>query len=493
MMIRLQWPVLVFLVPFVAAIAMPLVNLWRREWCRPLTIGALIAMTASAFASYYTVLVDGAMSYPFAGWTPPIGIEWVADGLSGLLLVTVSMLGLVVSLAGGELVARDRGPRLVYFYTLFLMLMSALAGILLSGDLFNLFVFLEIASLSSYGLVGMAGGRSLIAAFRYLILGTIGASLYLLGVGYFYAITGTLNMEDLAQRLPDLFASKAMAAGLLFILIGLSIKMALIPLHGWLPDAYTQAPDSVSPLLAALVTKVSLYALVRILYWVLGSGGLLDDVPILSILGWIGAVATLAGAFIALAQRDLKLMFAYGGISHVGLMVVGVTMGNATGFAGGVFYLINDAVMQAVLFFVAGAVFHRYGTRELPDLVRLRGEMPWTIGALIVVAMSMVGIPPTGGFFGKWYIILGALEAANYVAVVAVLGATLLTLAYFVKVFTPIFWERPVEGGRPATDAPWSLRVSLGVLAGVLIALGFGSDWMVKVILESAMPGFLSV
>lgn len=492
-MMSIQWPVLVFLIPFVTAIAMPLVSLWRRHWCRPLAIAALAAMTGSALATYHIVLSHGAISYPFAGWAPPIGIEWVADGLSGLLLVALSTLGLVVSLAGAGLVSQDLGPRLAHFYTLFLMLMSALAGIVLSGDLFNLFVFLEIASLSSYGLIGMAGGRSLIAAFRYLILGTIGASLYLLGVGYFYAITGTLNMGDLAQRLPDLFASKAVAAGLLFILIGLSIKMALIPLHGWLPDAYTQAPDSVSPLLAALVTKVSLYALVRILYWILGSGGLLDDVPVLSILGWIGALATVAGAFIALAQHDLKLMFAYGGISHIGLMVVGVTMGNATGFAGGIFYMINDAVMQAVLFFVAGAVFHRYGTRDLPNLVRLRGEMPWTIGALIVVAMSMVGIPPTGGFFGKWYIILGALEAENYVAVAAVLGATLLTLAYFVKVFTPIFWEQPAETRQASTDAPLPLRVSLGVLAGVLVVLGFGSDWMVKVILESAMPGFLSL
>ena len=167
----------------------------------------------------------------------------------------------------------------------------------------------------------------------------------------------------------------------------------------------------------------------------------MEDLPILLLLSWLGAIAAIVGALLALSQQELKRLFAYGGISHVGLILIGICLGNQTGFAGGVFYLINDAVMQALLFFIAASVFYRHGIRTISDLVQIRGQMPWTIAALIIVALSMIGIPPTGGFFGKWYIILGALDAGNYVAVAAVVAATLLTLAYFAKIFEYVFFE----------------------------------------------------
>ena len=395
-------PALLFLFPFLTAISMPMVGLKHREWCRPMALVAVSVMSVTALANFMAVLNHGEIRYAFSGWAAPIGIEWVDDGLASVIMVTISLLALIALIHAGPTSPQSLGPRIVPYYTLILLLISALTGIVFAADLFNVFVFLEVAALSGYALVGVAGGKALVSAFRYLILGTLGASLYLLGVGYIYAATGTLNMADLAQRVPELLTSKAIVGGLIFMFLGLAIKMALMPLHGWLPDAYTHAPEAISPFLASLVTKVALIAWIRIMFWVVGPHAEIAHVPVLILLTELGAIAAVVGAFLALTQHEIKRMFAYGGISHIGLILIGVGLGNPTGFAGGVFYLINDAVMQAALFFVAGTAIVQYGVRTIEDLGKLRGQAPWMIGALIILAMSMVGFPPTGGFFGKW-------------------------------------------------------------------------------------------
>jgi multicomponent Na+:H+ antiporter subunit D len=245
-----------------------------------------------------------------------------------------------------------------------------------------------------------------------------------------------------------------------------------------LPGAYARAPDAISPILAALMTKVALYAWIRILFWVLG-GAEIGQVHLLTLLGALGSLAAVVGALLALSQQDVKRMFAYGGISHIGLILIGVSQGNQTGFAGGMFYLINDAVMQAGAFFIAGAAIYQHGARTVEEWASLRGS-PWLTGALIILAMSMIGIPPTGGFFGKWRIMLGALEAGNYLAVGAVVVATLLTMAYFQRLFVSIFRVRQTPSSAIHVETPFSLRVSLGATSAAIIVLGLCSDPIIK-------------
>ena len=481
-------PALIFLLPFLTAIFMPMVGLKRRGWCRPMAIAVVFAMSVASIANVVVVMDSGEIRYAFSGWAPPIGIEWVDDGLASIIMVTLSLLALISLINAGPTSPSTLGQRIVPYYTLILLLVSGMTGIIFAGDLFNIFVFLEVSALSGYALVGVAGGKALMSAFRYLILGTFGASLYLLGVGYFYAATGTLNMADLGQRIPELMTSKAVVGGLIFMFIGLGIKMALIPLHGWLPDAYTHAPEAISPFLASLVTKVALLAWIRIMFWVVGANAEIEHVPVLFLLEELGALAAVVGAFLALTQHEVKRMFAYGGISHIGLILIGVGIGNPTGFAGGVFYLINDAVMQAALFFLAGAAMYQYGARTIEDLGCLRGQAPWMTGALIILAMSMIGFPPTGGFFGKWYIILGAIEAQNYLAVAAVIISTVLTLAYFIKLFERIFRDSQPSSGIIPVEAPLSIKVSVGAVSAAIILLGLFSDPIVGFLLESALP-----
>ena len=483
-----QLPAILFLLPLFAAISMPVVCLKHRHWSKSISLTILAAMVLVSILNLHNVVNHGEVRYAFSGWTAPLGIEWVADGLASVILVLLSVLGLLGIVFTGPTSPKALGGRNVHYYTLILLFFSALTGIVFARDFFNIFVFLEVAAISSYALIGVAGGRALFAAFRYLILGTIGASIYLLGVSYLYAVTGTLNMADMADKLPFLLDSKAIVGGLLFIFIGLGIKMALVPFHGWMPEAYAYAPDSVSPIMASLLTKIVLLAWVRIIYWVLNASIAIYDIPILQLVAVLGALAAVIGASLALIQRDIKMMFAYGGVSHIGIILIGIGQGNQTGFVGGIFYLLNDAVMQAALFFIAGVAFCQYGVRTIDELGRIGKQALWLTGSLIIVGLGMIGLPPTGGFFGKWNIILGALEADNYVSVAAVLISTLLTLAYFVKLFEGIFRPTPTRLDVPFVEFPLSFKMTLGVTSAAIMLLGLFSSNIVQLLLNHALP-----
>jgi multicomponent Na+:H+ antiporter subunit D len=471
-----------------AAISMPVICLKHRHWSQPISTAILAAMVLASILNLYNVVHHGEIRYVFSGWAAPLGIEWVADGLASVILLLLSVLGFLGVVFNKAIYQKSLGGRIVHFHTLILLLISALTGIVFAGDLFNLFVFLEVAAISSYALVGVAGGRALFAAFRYLILGTIGASLYLLGISYLYAVTGTLNMADIATKLPTLLDSKALVGGLLFMFIGLGIKMALVPFHTWMPEAYTYAPESVSPILAPLITKVVLLAWVRIIYWVFDASIVIYDIPILLIVAALGVLAAVIGASLALAQRDIKMMFAYGGIAHIGIIIIGIGQGNQTGFVGGIFYLLNDAVMQAGLFYIAGVAFYLYGVRTIDDLWHIGKQAPWLTWSLIVMALGMIGLPPTGGFFGKWYIILGALEAGNYISVAAVVLSTLLTLAYFVKLFEGIFRQTSDRSDIQFGEVPLAFKLTMGVTSAAIIILGLFSAPIVQLLLDNALP-----
>lgn len=478
-------PALLLLSPLFAAMTMPMISLRRPSWCRPMTLGVTALMSVLSVVNLVLVVAYGETRYAFGGWAAPIGIEWVADGVASLVLVAISLIACVCVVYGGSVRLQAPANRTMLHYVLILLLLVGLTGVAFAGDLFNVFVFLEVATLATSALIAIADGKALVFAFRYLILASTGATFYLLGVSFVYAATGTLNMTDVAERLPALAGSHAVNVGVVFMFIGLAIKMALMPFHGWLPDAYTAAADAVSPLISALVTKVSLLAWLRIMYWVLGAGQQSELGQALRICWILGAVAAVVGAFLALIQRDMKRMFAYGGVSHIGLITLGAGLGNQTGLAGALFYLINDAVMQATLFIVAGIAVTHYGVHTVEQLGTLRTRAPWLAGALLVVGLSMIGIPPTGGFFGKWYIVLGAIQAGEYAAVAAVILATLLTLAYFAKLFVRVFGSDVAADQQATASMPLPLQCCVGVLCTGIVALGLFSDRIVGILLDA--------
>ncbi|MBI4609163.1 MAG: monovalent cation/H+ antiporter subunit D family protein [Candidatus Rokubacteria bacterium] len=483
-------PALLPVVPLSVALALPVAGLVRRGVVYPTAVATGVATTLLALLALQRVLAEGELRYAVGGWPAPWGIELVVDHLSAFVAVAVSgMVALAIVYAAPPRRAPESAGA---FYGLVLLFLASLMGIVVTGDLFNLFVFLEVASLSSYALVASGGGRALLAAFRYLLLGTVGASFYLLGVGHLYVLTGTLNMADLAARLPELAGSRVFAVAVGFLVIGLGIKMALFPLHGWLPDAYTYAPPAVTALLAPVTTKVAAYALARVLFSVLGGPETLGRIP-LGVLAWAGAVAVVAGGVLALRQSDLRRLLAYSSVSQVGFIALGLGLANQPGLAGAYLHILSHALMKGCLFFVAGAVVVRLGGPALADLRLMRERMPWTTVCLVVAALSMIGIPPTAGFFSKWYLLVGAIEAGQPLLAAVIAGGGLLTAVYMWRVVEHACLARHGDSrshAGPRAEAPPAMLVALLAAVAGILAVGI---WSAPLVARVLLPAASSV
>lgn len=450
-------PILIVVAPLLGSAAAALAGFVSARAVRALTLGILAAGTGMAGGALLEVLAGGARRYTIGGWPAPWGIEYVVDPLSGGMALLVMAIALVACVFAGPYVADLRARNSGVFHAVYLMLVAGLTGMVLTGDLFNLYVFLEISSLSAYALVALGGDRSIVASYRYLLIGTVAGSLYLLGLGYLYGVTGTLNMADLAARLPGIGGSPAVTVALVLMVVGLAIKMGLFPLHGWLPDVYTYAPSPVTGFIAGVMTKVSAYALIRILFFIMPPGGMTADA--LTVLGWAAGAAVLAGSAMALAQTDVRRMLAYSSIGQMGYIVLGIAIGTPLALTGALLHIVNHAVMKSCLFLAAGGVRFQTGAREVAAYGGAARRLPLTMAAFVIAAASMVGLPPTGGFFSKWYLLLGAMEAGAWPAVAALVLSSLLTAVYLFRIIERAYLGTPSEvpesaGAGDAGDDP---------------------------------------
>ncbi len=412
----------------------------------------------------------GRITHQLAGFPPPRGIELVADGLSAAVFALVAATAFVVLAytRGGE---SHRNA----FYSGYLLLAGGLAGVTLTGDLFNMYVFLEITGLAAYALVASADtGRSALAGLRYLLIGTIGASLFLLGVGYAFVATGTLNMADLSGELAAAgYASRLVLASFGLIVVGLAIKTALFPVHTWQPEAYASAPDSVSTLISALVSTVSAYAIARVLFSVY-TIEFFRAIPLANdVLVYAAAVSIVAGSVLAVLQSEIKRMLAYSSVSQFGLVVAAFALMNQTAFAGGTIHLVGHAVIKGGLFAAAGVIATLTGARTVDEYADLAAEAPIASGVFAVLGFALVGVPPAVGFVGKWYIALGAVQEGVWIVAAVILLSTLLTLAYFARVIERMYFgtghatgEAAVaDGGMPTDRSKLAVAVGAAVLA----------------------------
>lgn len=493
-------PLLVALPVFGSVVAL-LAGLARDRVGWAVAVLTLVVQTAVAGTLTADVLGSEAIRYVVGGFTVPIGIELVVDGLSA----TIALLVAVVSL-GVLAYARRAGPRSNAFYVIYLLLVAGLSGMSITGDIFNMYVFLEITGLTAYALVASGdGGRSAIAGLKYLLVGTVGASLFLLGIGFAYIATGTLNMGDLATQLAEVgYGSPLVLAAFGLLVVGLFVKIAVFPLHTWQPAAYAGAPDSVSAFISALVSTVAAYALIRIVFTVFGTE-FLAATPLASTVLAAGAVVSIVvGSLLAVSQSELKRMLAYSSVSQFGLIVGAVAVGNVVALTGAAIHLVGHAIMKGGLFLAVGLVNDVTGARTVDEYAGLAKRSPVGAAAFSVLAVAMVGVPPAVGFVGKWYIALGAVEAGAWPLVVVIFASTLLTLAYFARVVERIYFRDSTEtsGLAPTAtdggedDAPEPV-VSVGMRATVVaaavvavalgaVAAGYGD------LLEPTIEGLLS-
>jgi multicomponent Na+:H+ antiporter subunit D len=426
------------------------------------------------------------------GWAPPYGIEYVIDHLNALMIVIISMISLIVAVYSLRSVEEELPEKTVYFYTIFLLQVTGYLGIVITGDLFNLYVFLEIASLAGYALIAIGEDGAPLACFRYIVLGTIGACFYLLGVGYIYMATGTLNMADAFRLLGQLHDSRVIVTAVAFILAGLALKMALFPLHLWLPDAYTKAPSVSSALISPLMTKISMYVMIRVLFTVFGISWFKALFPLGPIMVWAGVIAIFAGAVMALAQTDFKRMLCYIVVAEVGYIVGGVGLTNEIALRGAILHILNDAVMTVGLFTVAGIVMYRIKSRELSDFKGFFKEMPLTMFAFTVGALSIIGVPPTCGFFSKWYLIQGGLLAGQWVFVGALLFSSLVNVVLFFRIIEFGYgFEHEGHGHESHSvikEAPVSMLIPTVFVALAILAIGIYNQTIVTRLIDFAVP-----
>jgi len=462
-------PALLVAAPLLGSVLALLAGLIRSNtgWPVALVTAAVQVVGAGVLAMR---AFDSTVSYVVGGFTAPFGIELVVDGLSA----TIALLVAVVSLAVLAY-SRAAGPRTNAFYAVYLLLVAGLTGMSITGDVFNMYVFLEITGLAAYALVASGeGGRSARAALKYLIVGTIGASLFLLGIGYAFIATGTLNMADLSTQLAAVGHTEPLVqAAFALLVVGLFVKVAVFPLHAWQPDAYAGSPDSVSALISALVSTVAAYALIRIVFTVFTVEFLQANPAARSLLVAGAVVSIVFGSVLAVSQTEIKRMLAYSSVSQFGLVVGAIAVANETALIGATIHLVGHAVMKGGLFLTAGLIATATGARTVDDYEGLIQRHPLGAGVFGLLALSMVGVPPAVGFVGKWYIALGAVEASSWPLAVVILLSTLLTLAYFARILERMFFRdasphssaiRTAPDGGVAVDG-----VSIGMI-GVVVA-----------------------
>ncbi|MGB1581351.1 MAG: monovalent cation/H+ antiporter subunit D family protein [Nevskiales bacterium] len=416
------------------------------------------------------VMQAGPVSYAMGGWAAPVGIEYQIDALSAFLLLIISgSAAVVLPWARQSIAAEIPADRIHLFYALMLLTITGMLGIVSTGDAFNVFVFLEIASLSGYALVAMGTQqRALMAAFQYLIMGTIGGTFILIAIGLLYSMTGTLNMADLAVRLPAVADTRPVQAALAFLVIGASLKLALFPLHLWLPNAYATAPSAVSALLAGTSTKVAAYVLIRFLYTVFGGEWSLAGFPLDTALITLAILAMLTGSAVAVLQTDIKRLLAWSSLAQIGYIVLGLALLSNDGLAASILHLLNHAVIKTALFLCVGVVALRCGGVSLTHFAGLGRRLPLTMAALLVAGLGLIGVPGTAGFVSKWALLQALLAGEHWYAAIAMLLSSLLAVAYVWRLVEVIYFK--AAGNQADASASTQIvKVPGGMLACILL------------------------
>ncbi len=467
-------PILQVVVPLIAAPIMVLLRSGPIAWVLAVSVSwAALAIAAGLFVE----VADGSLvSYWIGSWPPPYGIEYRIDVVNAFLVLLISLIAAVVIVYSRESVRAEIPPERHYlFYAMYALCLAGLLGIAVTGDAFNLFVFLEVSSLSSYVLIALGRDRrALMAAYQYLILGTIGATCYVIGVGLLYLETGTLNLADMAVRLAQVSGDRPVLAALAFITVGISLKLALFPLHLWLPNAYAYAPSVVTAFLAATATKVSIYVLLRFYFHVFGGSAIFDAQPMAPIWITLSLAAMFIASAIAIFQDNVKRLFAYSSVAQIGYMTLGASLGSFTGLTGGIVHLFNHALTKGALFLLLGGIALRVGTIRFDAIGGIGRVMPLTSFGIVLGGLSLIGVPATVGFVSKWYLVLATLERGDWWLAFAIVGSSMLAVVYVWRFVEAAYFREPSAEVARLREAPLSMLVPAWLM--VLACIYFGLD-----------------
>jgi len=458
----------------------------RLAWFSTLIVVSICTVTAFGLL-LYTFGGDSVL-YKMGGWDPPKGISYVIDGLNTPVIFLISVMALLTTIYGlpsvvAEVEPKKRAP----FYGAFLIGVAGLLGMVVTGDAFNVFVFLEVSSISTYVLVAMGASRdrrALAASYRYLILGSIGATFFVIGLGFLYMETGTLNMADIGRILQELEGGSRVAiVGFGFITVGLGLKLAMFPLHMWLPGAYAHAPSFVTVFLASTATKAALYLMLRFTFTVFDVSFDYVLTVVTYLFTGLGCAAMLLGSLQAIFQTDARRTLAYSSVAQVGYMLLGVGMATSLGLTAGYVHLLNHAVIKGALFFALGAFWYRYGITRTEDFAGLGKMMPWTMGAFTLGGLSLIGVPLTAGFISKLQLAEAALQRGWGWAVFVIMATSILAIIYIGRLILTAYFQSPPEIDGEVVkrnEAPLMMLIPMWILVFLSIAIGVNSDLVVE-------------
>ncbi len=472
-------PALQVVIPLLAA---PLTVLLRR---RAHAFGVALAASWVALAVavwlWLRVADSGTISYAIGNWPPPWGIEYRVDRLSAFVLVLVAGIAAVVLPYSRASIEAEVSPQQHYlFYTMFLLCLAGLLGITITGDAFNIFVFLEVSSLSTYVLIALGRDRrALMASYQYLIMGTIGATFIVIGIGLLYLMTGTLNLADMGRRIAAVQGTRPVLAALAFLTVGISLKLALFPLHQWLPNAYAFAPSAVSAFLAATATKVAVYVLLRFYFSVFGESAVFARLPMQEAMLLLALAGMFVASTIAIFQTDLKRLFAYSSVGQIGYIILGLSFNSASGLTATIVHLFNHGVTKGAIFLLLGGVAMVMGGTSLARIQGLGRRMPLTSFGIVLCGLSLIGVPGTAGFVSKWYLILAALEKGQWWLVFLIVASSLLAAAYVWRFVEAAYFRDPRQDTAGGGALPRSMALPAGLLVAATVYFGLDTSFTV--------------
>jgi multicomponent Na+:H+ antiporter subunit D len=450
----------------------------RRAAAVGLATAALTA--ASAWAVLLQVAFGGPRTYQLGGWGAPLGIDLRADGLSVLMLAMTAVVGTAVSIYARVYLATSP-EKVRRFWPLWLFLWAALNGLFQAGDVFNLYVNLELLGLSAVALVALTGsGPALWGAMRYLLVSLLGSLAYLVGVALLYHAYGTLDLALLGERADG---GLLLAVPLGAMIAGLLLKTGLFPFHVWLPPAHGSARAPVSALLSGLVVKASFYLVLRLWFTFTPEG---EGLPIL--LGSLGAAAVFWGSVQALRQKRLKLLVAYSTVAQLGYLFIAFPLAGldpALAWGGSIYLALSHALAKGAMFLAAGSIMTQGGHDEIDELDRIVDRMPLTLAAFALAGISLAGLPPSGGFVGKWMLLQAAMAQGAWIWAVVIIGGGILTATYVFRVLGFAFTKSPHE--HEQHDVPPTMEWTALLLALGAVALGFVAPWALP-LLDGVLP-----
>lgn len=462
-MIEEQAPILMVLLPLSAAFLAPLIGLGSKRVRDFIPFLAFLAALFVGLSMIPRIMAGEIIIYELAGRSPPLGISLYVDALS--LFVALVLAGMATFSALYAVSYKKNDPRRGKFYTLFCLQVTGMMGLVLTGDMFNLYVFFEIMSVSTYALVAYnRKWDSAEAAFKLLTLGGVVSTFILFGVALLYAQYQTLNMVDLASKVT--LSSVDLIAIALFI-TGFGLKAGFVPLHFWAADAYPAAPTPTGMLLAGTFKQAGVYLLARTLYHVFQVMDVTSP-----LLVTIGVLTAFIGVMMALVQHDFKRLLSYHAVSQLGYIVAGVGLAAPLGVTGGLFHLMNHAMYKGLLFLCAGAVFYRIGTWDLDEMGGLSKKMPFTTLAFVVGALAISGIPPFNGFVSKWMLYVGTYEQGYYFYTVILILVSVGTLSSFLKALDSAFFGQLKEEFKNVKDVPILMKIPMAGLSFFCIVFG---------------------